>query len=223
MTNAILSSPIFQFRFIFPSKVSCECFKLQKESNIYSAIFSEMICIISKYPKKVHRDINNNLHNTKGVAVEWGHLTEATKFESYYIHGRNMPKWIFEKQLTKEDFINEKNEDIKAGIYEVIESKGEDTILKFLDVIEIDKQIIKHKTGNEIMILYKTKEKFDMEEDLNGNSPAPLAWLKMTCPSTGANYLIPSDSSFTNVIDAAKYHRPTFIPKELDYYWHSRS
>lgn len=69
----------------------------------------------------------------------------------------------------------------------------------YKDAVEVDKHIFIHKNGeSEEMILYKTKEKFNGEEDLSGNSPAPLAWLKMTCPSTGTKYLIPSDVSFNN-------------------------
>jgi len=205
-----------------------ECFKLQRESNIYSAIFSEAVCVVCKYPKKVYRDEQNRLHNTRNIAVEWGYLTEATKCEYYFLHGRNIPSDVFLKcnngLITKKDFINEQNEDIKAGIYEIIEAnKGEGSMLSVLGAEEVDKQIIKHKTGSETLILYKTKELFEGEEDLKGKSPAALAWLKMTCPSTGTNYLIPTDSSFNSVIDAAKYHRPTFIPKELSYCWDLRN
>jgi len=197
------------------------------KSNIYSAIFSEILCIVSKYPKKIYRDENNNLHNVNEMAVKWGFSLKETQFNCYYVHGREVPKMIFNKinnnTLTKTDFINEENEDIKANIYEIIESKGEGSILKFLDVIEVDKQNINHVNGCEEMILYKTKELFKEEVDLNGKSPAPLAWLKMTCPSTGSVYLIPTDGSFNNVIDAAKYHRPSEVPIELDYFWNSRN
>ena len=197
------------------------------KSNIYSAIFSEILCIVSKYPKKIYRDENNNLHNVNEMAVKWGFSLKETQFNCYYVHGREVPKMIFNKinnnTLTKTDFINEENEDIKASIYEIIESKGEGSILKFLDVIEVDKQNINHVNGCEEMILYKTKELFKEEVDLNGKSPAPLAWLKMTCPSTGSVYLIPTDGSFNNVIDAAKYHRPSEVPIELDYFWNSRN
>ena len=138
-----------------------------------------------------------------------------------------MPKWIFDKYqnntLTKNDFINETNEDIRGGIYELIESGGEGKMLNFLGAIEVDKKILKHEIGDEELILYKTNEVFNEEEDLNGKSPASLAWLKMTCPSTGTNYLIPTDSSFNDCISAAKYHRPNEIPSELDYFWNSRN
>lgn len=73
-----------------------KCFSLQRKSNIYSCIFSEYITVVCKYPKKVYRNQNNDLHNTNGIAVEWGSLT-GINFDCYYINGRNMPKWIFDK------------------------------------------------------------------------------------------------------------------------------
>jgi hypothetical protein len=205
---------------------------LYLNSNVYSAIFSELFCVVSKYPKHIYRDGNDNLHNvdinkSNGLAVEWGYTIEETRFDCYYIHGRNMPKVIFEKHknntLTKADFINETNEDIRGGIYEIIEGQGEGMMMKFLEAVEVDRKTIQHEHGSEELILYKTEELFNEEEDLNGKSPAALAWLKMTCPSTGQNYLIPSDSSFNNCVNAAKYHRPNQVPKDIEYFWNSRN
>ena len=97
-------------------------------------------------------------------------------------------------------------------------------MLTFLDATEIDNQTIVHSDGSlETLILYKTKETFSEEEDLNGNTNVPLAWIKMTCPSTSTNYLIPTDSSFNNAVDAAKFARPSIIPNELEYSWIQRN
>jgi hypothetical protein len=197
---------------------------LYQKSNVYSAIFSELLCVVSKYPKKVHLNENNDMHRTDGHAAEWSNSTDMTKFNGYYINGRNMPEWIFSSEITKEQFINEENEDIKAGIYEVIESKGEGTMLTFLGAKEADKKSVIHGDGSvEELILYKTTECFKEEEDLNGRTNVPLAWIKMCCPSTGTNYLIPTDSSFTSAIDAAKFARPTIVPQELEYNWLQRN
>ena len=73
------------------------------------------------------------------------------------------------------------------------------------------------------MELYKTTEYFMEEEDLNGSCPAQLAWLKIICPSTGSVYLIPSDSAFDTCVEAAKYHRPDYVTKEVPYTWEQRS
>ena len=202
--------------------------ELYDKSGVYSAIFSELVCVVSKFPKYVHRNENNDLHSLSGSSVEWSNSCDISKFDCYYINGRNMPDWIFNKvnnnTITKEEFINERNEDIKAGIYELIEAKGEGSMLTFLDATEIDNQTIVHSDGSlETLILYKTKETFSEEEDLNGNTNVPLAWIKMTCPSTSTNYLIPTDSSFNNAVDAAKFARPSIIPNELEYSWIQRN
>jgi len=183
----------------------------------------ENYCFVSDRPKEIHFNENVRLHNVKGPSVSW-----IDGYEMYSINGREMPRWIFDKfsagTLTKEDFIKEENEDIKAGIYELIESKGEGSMLSFLGANEVDKKTFVHPNGDlEEMILYKTTEKFSEEVDLNGVSPSPLAWIRMSCPSTGQNYLIPSDGSFVTCEEAAKFARPEFVPKDLPYAWEQRN
>ena len=198
-------------------------FKLHKESGIYSAIFSEAICVVSKYPKKVHRNEEHNLHNTHGAAVEWGFYSPETNFECHFINGRSMPKRIFE-DFTKEDFLAEENEDIKAGMYEIIESNGEGSMLDFLGAEKVHTKTFIHANGElEEMELYRTANLFHEEEDLNGRTPAPLAWLKMSCPSTNQTYLIPTDSSFDDCESAAKFHRPNYVTQDVPYSWEQRN
>ncbi len=192
------------------------------KTNIFLTIEFENAIIIIEKPILINR-LNGRMHCTTGSAIKW-----RDGYEHFYINGRSMPRWIFDKikngTMTKEDFINEENEDIKAGIYEIIESKGEGSMLTFLGAQEIDRKTFVHSDGGlEEMILYKTKEKFKGEVDLNGKENAPLAWLRMSCPSTGTNYLLPSDSSFNNCEDAAKFHRPNQVPKNIDYSWNSRA
>ena len=192
-------------------------------SNAFNAYEYENYIFAIQPPIRIVKNSNNVLHSTSESAIKFKDGSEY-----FFINGRSMPAWIFEKHfnnsLAKEDFINEGNEDIKAGIYEIIESQGEGSMLSFLNAEEVDKQTIIHRNGDmEDLILYKTKEVFNEEVDLNGKSGVPLAWLKMTCPSTGTNYLIPSDSSFDNCIDAAKYHRPTEVPITVDYIWDQRN
>lgn len=188
------------------------------KSGVYDMLQFENICIVSKMPVKVRTNADGRLHSTETFAIEW-----SDGYGQYHINGRSMPESIF-KGFTKEEFISEQNEDIKAGMYEIIEAKGEGYMLSFLGAEIVDKKTFVHLNGEmEEMELYKTKEFFAEEEDLNGRSPAPLAWLKMSCPSTGRVYLIPSDGSFNNCEDAAKYHRPNEVDPNIDYAWHSRN
>lgn len=191
-------------------------------SGIFLTIEFDKAIIIIEKPIVLKR-LNASLHCTDGPAIQW-----RDGYCQYYINGRSMPNWIFEKTanntLTKEEFINEENEEIKAGIYEILESRKEGTMLEFLGAQEVDRRSFVHYNGDvEEMILYKTSETFQEEIDLNGKSNVPLAWIKMSCPSTGTNYLIPSDSSFSSCEDAAKYHRPNEIPTEIKYLWNARS
>lgn len=188
------------------------------DCGIFSTIEFDKAIIVIEKPIFIKR-FNGRMHCVDGPAIKW-----RDEYCQYFINGRAMPKRIFESTITKDDFIKEENEDIKAGIYEIMEGKGEGTMLEFLGAKEIDRHQFVHESGElEEMILYKTKEKFAEETDLNGKSGVPLAWLKMSCPSTGTNYLIPSDSSFSNCIDAAKFHRPNEVPTKIDYLWNSRN
>ncbi len=187
-------------------------------SGIYDMLQFEHVCIVSTMPVRVSVNEAGRLHDTARFAIEF-----SDGYGQYYINGRNMPERIF-TGFTKLDFIQEENEDIKAGMYEVIESKGEGSMIDFLGAEVVDEKSFVHANGDiETMQLYKTTEFFNEEEDLNGRSPAPLAWLKMSCPSTNQVYLIPSDGSFNNCEDAAKYHRPDAVPSNVEYTWHSRN
>lgn len=194
-------------------------FELRKfiESNIFMTIEFENAIIVCEKPAFVKKN-DLGMHCIDGPAIKW-----EDGYGQYYINGRSMPSWIFGK-ITKEQFLSEPNEDIKAGIYEIVEAKGEGSMLIFLDAKEVDRQTIVHTNGDlEELVLYKTNELFEMEEDLNGNSPSPLTWIKMICPSTNSNYLIPSDGSFNNCIDAAKYARPEMVDNNVDYKWSQRN
>ena len=169
-----------------------------ENSNIYSALFTEAICIVSKFPKKVYRNAEFNLHNPSGPAVEWGCYSEATKWDCYYINGRNLPAWIWDKaaknEFTKEDFLKEENSEIKGGIYEVL---GQRRIMEMLGAVEIDKKTIAHKNGDlEEVTLLKTKERFAEIDN------QPFAWVKMICPSTGTTYLQGVEPHHKNALEA---------------------
>lgn len=64
-----------------------ECFNLQKTSGICQAIYSEELCIISKYPKCIYWNDEHQLHNEFSSAIEWGHYSEMTRLECSFING----------------------------------------------------------------------------------------------------------------------------------------
>jgi hypothetical protein len=157
---------------------------LNWKANIYSAIFCEEVCIVSKYPTKIVRNDKNLLHNPAYQAVTWNSTYECTAWDDcYYINGRNIPAHIFNKakSLTREEFIKEKNSDYKGAWYEILGQKG---VMDLLGAEPVDQQTLVHANGDlEEITLLKTKEVFAEIDN------QPFAWVKMVCPSTGTQYL----------------------------------
>ena len=109
-------------------------------------------------------------------------------------------------------------------MFEIIEAKGEGSMMTFLEAYEYGTETILHANGEEeVLTLYRTTETFPELENINGKTDVPLCWLRLVCPSTGQNYLISTDESFKTPSEAAKYHRPEEVPFELGYSWLSRN
>lgn len=139
-------------------------------SGVYDMIQLNGFCIVSDLPKKIVRNDAGRLHNPKGPAIEF-----KDGYCQYYINGRNLPAWIWEKadkgEITKELFLAEKNVEIKGGIYEVL---GQVKMMELLGSVEVDSKQIVHANGDiETVTLLKTKEKF--EEIAN----QPFSWVKI--------------------------------------------
>ena len=68
--------------------------KLQNKSFVYSAIMSDKLCVISKYPKKVHLNTDGKVHNPHGCAIEWGYNREDSNFSErcYFLNGELVKK-----------------------------------------------------------------------------------------------------------------------------------
>jgi hypothetical protein len=198
-----------------------------EEANIYSAIFSELVCIVSKYPRQIHRNANNDLHSTTTSAVDWAYSTELTKWDCCYVNGRQISSETLNKvvsdQFTFQEFIKLTNEDEKGIILSIIkENKGNEGLLVFLNAIEVDKQVVNHANGyTEVLKLFKTKERYSFLMNSKGEENQPYAWIGMICPSTGTQYLIDTCPTFKDAVEAAKWHRPERIPKSVPYLWQS--
>lgn len=191
------------------------------KSNMAKAFFCKNIVLVLRMPKKIKR----NSVGFHSVDNEGAIIYDNQKL--HYINGRSIPNWVFDKYFSKtltfEDFVNEDNEDIKAGIITLIkENEGNEGLIKFLDAIKVDEQIIHHANNySETMILYKTKSKYSFLKDSKGNTDVSYAWLSMNCPSTGSNYLIDTCPTFTDVLECAKWHRPNQINSKIPYFWQS--
>jgi hypothetical protein len=190
--------------------------KLRKaviESNIFSTIEFENAIIICEKPIKCLKN-DKGLHCINDSAIKW-----SDGYEQFYINGRKIDKEWFRKcassNLKKEEFINEQNDEKRSAAYMIL---GEEKIMKLLDAELVDETTFVHPNGeSEVISFYRTKGK------LNKHKNEAFAWRKVTCPSTGTNYLTPTDPNLKSAIDVAKFHRPSFVPKSTNYEWFSRS
>lgn len=167
----------------------------------------------------IETNSQGELHSFEGMALQF-----KDKSGFYYLNGRNIPKWVFEKYGNPDYFDlfrNEENEGIKSGVISLIkEREGNEGLLKFLKAELIDEKKITHfESYTETLRLYKTKEKYTFLCDRNGINNQPYCWSEFTCPSTGATYLIDNSADFTCAIEASKFLRPSFIPMNLAYKW----
>ena len=154
------------------------------------------------------------MHNAFGPAIDYGQDEQY-----YYLNGRKTSANIVNLEFTREEFINEQNEDVRASMITVLrERNGEKGVLDFLNAEEVDTKKIEHGSGHvETVSLYKTKEKYSFLQDRHGAQNKPYCWSIMVCPSTGATYTIANCPSFTDAVEAMKFLRPNGIPLSLDY------
>lgn len=189
------------------------------QSNVFETFEFEFAVFAVQPPVEIIMNENQQLHNPKGHSVRFKDDTKT-----YHINGREISGDLINKGFTKEQFLMETNEDTRGAMYEIVEARGEGSMLKFLEAYEFASETITHKNGDvEMLSLYRTKETFPELKNIKDETDVPLCWLKLVCPSTGQNYLISTDSSFTTPIEAAKYHRSEDVPFDLDYNWFSRS
>ena len=200
-----------------------KCFSLQRNSGIYSCIFSEQLAIICKYPKKIHQEKEGEfrLNNYEGNAVEWGSLT-GIPYDCYYIQGLNIPKPLFEKlkkdEYSLQDFISEKNEEIKSACVAYLQNtKGDNYLINFFkDNLKeintfVDKKDEKYLEGttNGMNVGVYTLFKGEVNN-------TDIAYVRCYCPSTDRMFFLGVSSEHNNAKDAiASLYR---IPKKLKPY-----
>ena len=191
-------------------------------AHISKCYFTKGIVLVLQMPSKIMRN-EVGFHSTSREAA----IQFEGNYNINYINGRKISNWIFEKyfsgNLAFDDFNELKNEDERAGIITLIkENEGSEGVLKFLNAKLIDERKINHENGySEIIKFYKTNEKYPFLQDSKGNMNVEYAWTEFTCPSTGQVYLLDSCPTITNSIEAAKFHRPNFVPHNVEYIWQS--
>lgn len=185
-------------------------------SNPFMSWFYDDVAVVVRPPTTITKDAEGRLHDSANAAIRF-----TNGVPLYFIRGRAMPAKIFEEPITMQQFMSEKNEDTRAGMYEVLEAKNGFAEMSGAEIVS--EETVVHDGGYmETIHLYKTKERFVGTTDaLTGETNVQLAWLKLTCPSTGQQYMIPSFPSFNTATEAARYHRPEGIPFGMEYRWNS--
>ncbi len=199
-------------------------FNLIKEcvEHSYAQIQMDEVCLVSKYPKRIERNSNNDLHCTTSYAIEF-----ADGYGQHYVNGRFIEEEIFNECNSlvnaKIVFYQNSNEDIKAAIITIIKDRfGNEGLLEMLDAVIVDEKTITHENAySETLRIYKTKTKYPFLQNSKGELDQPYAWIEFTCPSTNSVYLIDTCPTFTDAIKCAKWHRPSVIPLSIDYTWTS--
>lgn len=161
------------------------------KSGVFNAYEFENYVFAIQPPIYVERNSQGRLHSTSTAAVKF---RDGSSY--YFINGRQIPEWVVEKKdaITKDQFLQEKNSDIKGAIYEVLGSEG---IINLLGAEITDTKTIHHANGDvETVELLKTKDTFPELDN------KPMAWVKMTCPSTGTNYLVGVEPKYNDAIEA---------------------
>ncbi len=207
-----------------------EYFKEYVPAGIYDAIAYDTDIIVIRKPKQVFLNEANQLHRLDGPAIEF---LDGAGF--YAINNRiikaKLARRVLNGEFTREEFLSLQNDEDRAA---VIMYKG-DTLLPFLKAEKVDEITIQHMVATpkgvdasgelvvekipetETIALYKTKGKDN--KLLNEK----FAWLVRNCPSTGTTYITPSNPMHDTALDAAKAHRPSWVPTEVPYEWFSRS
>ena len=189
-------------------------------NNISRCFFTKIFVLVLKMPKLIVRN-SVGFHNIDAGAIQW------ENYSMYYINDRKLPEDLFKKAINKtltfDEFIALTDENVKGSLLTLIKEKfGNEYFMSFLDAVVVDEQEIHHTSGHtEKVRLFKTKQKFPVLIDINGEPNQPYTWLELTCPSTGSIFLIDTSAHFTNAIDACKFHRPQQIPAELKYDFNS--
>ena len=154
------------------------------KSGIYEIYPHKGLCVGVRPPEKIFRDEHGRIHNTEGPAIRF-----RDGFSVYAIHGRRLPAWIWERRdtITREEFLQEKNAEVRGGMYAVLGQK------RVFDLIGAE-EVARESANNETYILYRTKER------IGGKF---WQWVGVKCPTTGTDYLLGVPDSVTSPMAGA--------------------
>ena len=139
-------------------------YKEIKDTNIFSTIQFDGLCIVSDMPTKILRE-GNKLHNTEGYAIEF-----ADGYGQHYLWGIHIEPELFNKipTMSAKEVLTIKNIEQRMVIFRLL---GAEKIFNELGAKLIDKS----ERGNELYAI-------------NGITSKIEKMLRYSCPSTGRVY-----------------------------------
>jgi hypothetical protein len=160
------------------------------------------VCIVSKYPSNIFRNLDNDLHNINGPAIQF-----EDGYSQHYFNGIFISPELFEKLINKsfnfKEWTEEKNEEIKSLILAFYEEKfGSEFVFDFLSkyLKEVDNYIdkkeekyLKNTKGMNIGVYTLFKGKIN---NIN------IGYVRCYCPSTDRMFFLGVHPSINNAKDA---------------------
>jgi hypothetical protein len=180
-----------------------EQFKSLLLSNVYDMIQLEGVCIVSALPIIIHRNEANNMHFSEGPAIEF-----KDGYFQHYINGVFVTSELFDSLLNKqyklENFIAEKNEEIKAAcLFFMREKWGENYVIAFFadHLKEIDTYV--DKKHEHYLIGTNDDMNIGVYTLFKGNiNNIQLSYVRCYCPSSDRMFYLGVDPKQNNAKDA---------------------
>lgn len=160
-------------------------------AGIYDAIAYNTDIVLVKKPVKLMVDDNLRLHSTEGPCVEW-----EDGWCQYLVHGRHVPESLYTSPITRDQFLKEKNADVRGAMYEILGSKG---VMDLLNTEIVESKSFVHADGYvEELELIRTIDTFPEIDNQK------FVWVKQSCPSTSTTYYIGCPPHITDLVEAKK-------------------
>jgi len=190
------------------------------KSGVFNAYEYENIVFAIQPPVYISRDNTGRLHSVEGSSVKF-----RDESEYFYIHGVAIKEDLYRKLLNNEysfdDFLKERNEEIKAASLSFIEEKhGSEALFRFIssNLKKVDTftdkksdKYLKGTTGGMNIGVYTL-----FKGSANG---IDLAFVRCFCPSTDRMFFLSVDPVNENAKDAiaSLYRVPKKLASEIKY------
>ena len=188
-------------------------FKELLQSNYYSMIQMDKVCIVIKYPKHILLN-EGRLNSTKDYAIKWLDDTGMYFVNGFYLSDELFNK-LSKKEYTFDDFTKEQNEEVKSAVVAYYQQEfGDEYLFRFFSeflkeadsfVDKKDEQYLKGTTnGMNIGVYTLFKGKINSID---------IAYVRCYCPSTDRMFFLGVSPENTTAKDAiASLYR---IPRKL--------